>query len=394
MGVKLVKAMIHLLLEGNKELNNRTFTLPKGVRNYLSSILSQYKGNKNVDGYDRLNNLLSMGQITYQEMKRLKNFFDNFQGDNNSVEYTLNGGDALKTWVNNTLYTATSAIKDYKQAKKDAGIKNAFIRHHEKNVQTKSKYKPTQSKFKTKELNKKIGNGEDIKYENKDRKLSRTIYITESQYRQLINEAQDNTFSLEELSSIKSFRGRYQYCVQHIGNHVGKGSSRAVFQLNDEKVLKLAINEKGIAQNNQEGQKDYYLECLDIVPQLYETDDNYKWIISEYVLPAKSQDFKKCFGIDENTFYNFIATDWVERCGNSRDRQRFSKYMLPLHAYETLLENENLIPWDDYIGNYRPPIGDMLCIRNYGLTVRDGEPIIVLLDNGLTDEIFNEYYRK
>jgi hypothetical protein len=387
--------MIHLLTEGNKELNNRTFPLPKGIREYLTNVLHNYNGSKDVDGYDRLNNILQMKHVTYQEMKRLKNFFDNFQGDVKSDEYQLNGGDALKTWVNNTLNTATSAIRNFKQAKKDLGIKNAFIKHHSKDGQTKSKFKPTQSKFKTKDLNIKIGKGEDIKYESKNINKMRTICITESQYKSLLlNEAQDDVFSLEELSAIKSFRGRYNYCVQHIGNHVGKGSSRATFQLSDEKVLKLAINEKGIAQNSQEGQKDYYLEQLDVIPKLFETDDDYKWIISEYVLPAKAQDFKVCLGVDENTFYRFIITDWVERCGTARDKQIQEYNMLSKGKYEELLENENLIPWDDYIGNYRPSYGDMVARRNYGMTMRNGYPTIVLLDSGLTDEIWNQYYNR
>lgn len=385
--------MLHLILEGNKELKNRVFPLPKGIRKYLTNLLSNYNGSKNTEGYDRLNNILQMRHITYQEMKRLKNFFDNFQGNVKSDEYQLNGGDALKTWVNNTLYTATSAIRNFKQAKKDAGISNAFIRHHSKDRQTHSKFKPTQAKFKSNNLNNKMNDGEDIKYETKQREQMKTIYITEEQYR-TICEAQDDTFSLEELSSIYSFRGRYNYCAQHLGKHVGKGSSRAVFQIDDEQVLKLAINDKGIAQNEQEGQKDYYLEQLDVVPKLFETDDDYKWIISEFVLPAKTQDFRVCLGVDENTFYRFIITDWVERCGTSRDRQYQAHNMLPNEKFEQLLENENLMPWDDYIGNYRPAFGDMVAKRNYGMTLRDGNPTIVLLDSGLTDEIYDKFYRK
>lgn len=385
--------MLHLILEGNKELKNRVFPLPKGIRKYLTNLLSSYNGSKNTEGYDRLNNILQMKHITYQEMKRLKNFFDNFQGNVKSDEYQLNGGDALKTWVNNTLYTATSAIRNFKQAKKDAGISNAFIRHHSKDRQTHSKFKPTQTKFKSNNLNNKIKDGEDIKYETKYREQMKTIYITEEQYR-TICEAQDDTFNLDELSSIYSFRGRYNYCVQHLGKHVGKGSSRAVFQIDDEKVLKLAINDKGIAQNEQEGQKDCYLEQLDVVPKLFETDDDYKWIISEFVLPAKTQDFRVCLGVDENTFYRFIITDWVERCGTSRDRQYQAHNMLPMEKFEQLLENENLMPWDDYIGNYRPAFGDMVAKRNYGMTLRDGNPTIVLLDSGLTDEIYDKFYRK
>ena len=368
--------MIHLLLEGgNKDLKNRQFPLPKGVRKYLVATLKNYTGDKDVDGYKRLNNVLSMNGIKYQEMKRLKNYFDSFQGDVNSDEYKLNGGDVIKTWVNNTLNTATTAIKGFKQAKKDAGIANAFIKPHTKDRQTHSKMKPTVTKFQTNDITNSISNGNGIKYES-------------------VKDAQDDEFSLDVLSGINSFRGRYNYCKLHIGNSIGKGSSRVVFQLSDQKVLKLAINQKGIAQNGQEGQKDYYLEQMGIVPEIYDSDDEGKWIVTEYVLPATAKDFKECLGIDENTFYRFLITSYALRYGKRNLGYLCGNNMMDTSTYEEMSENEDLMNWDEYIGGYKPPIGDMLVRRNYGMTLRNGYPTIVLLDNGLTDEIYNDYYRR
>lgn len=73
------------------------------------------------------------------------------------------------------------------------------------------------------------------------------IVITESQYKRLFEAAMDG-FSLEQLSNIRSFRDRLAYCKQMLGPSIGKGSSRIVFQIDDEKVLKLAMNGKGVAQ--------------------------------------------------------------------------------------------------------------------------------------------------
>lgn len=39
-----------------------------------------------------------------------------------------------------------------------------------------------------------------------------------------------------------------------LGNPIGNGSSRMVFQISDERVLKVAKNAKGIAQNEAEGE--------------------------------------------------------------------------------------------------------------------------------------------
>src|SRR5574344_46186 len=158
--------MLHIITESNKELKNRVFPLPDGVRKILQKTLEDYNGDKTIEGYKRLNNILDMNNISYNEMKRIKNFFDNYKGTDKSFEYILNGGDAMKTWVNNTLNTATKAVHDFKQAKKDAGISNAFIKNHEKNRQTKKQNKPTQVKFKTNDVNKNLSNNELLKFEN------------------------------------------------------------------------------------------------------------------------------------------------------------------------------------------------------------------------------------
>lgn len=158
--------MLHLLTEGNKELQHRRFPLGKGIRKHLQATLDNYTGDKTVDGYKRLNNLLAMDAVNYQEMKRIKNFFDNYAGTPKSAEYILNGGQEMQMWVNNTLGTATKNVHDYKQAKKDAGMENAFIRPHEKDRQTKKKNKPTVSKVQTSDVGSSIFNNSSVQYES------------------------------------------------------------------------------------------------------------------------------------------------------------------------------------------------------------------------------------
>lgn len=176
--------MLHLIFEGNQELNNRTFPLAKGIRKHLQYTLDNYTGDKTIDGYKRLNNLLNMNSISYHEMKRIKNFFDNYKGTPKSAEFILNGGEQMMNWVNNTLNTATKAVHDFKQAKKDAGISNAFIKPHDKQRQIR-KDKPTIAKIQSKDVARKLGDNNAIRFENKLRKI---IYISEQVYRELIHE--------------------------------------------------------------------------------------------------------------------------------------------------------------------------------------------------------------
>ena len=375
--------MLNIITE-NSDLKNRTFPLPDGVRKILQNTLDNYKGDKTIDGYKRLNNILNMQTISYHELKRIKNFFDHYNGSDKSAEFILNGGEPMKTWVNNTLYTATKAVHDFKQAKKDNSNSNDYNRNHKKDRKNKKNNKPTQVKFNINNVNKNILNATSMKYEN----IIRTIVITEKQHK-MLQEAADEHFSLEELSEIQSFRDRFNYCTQHLGKHIGKGSSRATFQIDDEKVLKLAWNNKGMGQNIAEMQT----YTASIFPNVYDYDENGKWIISEFVLPAKSQDFKHCFGMTFQQFASFISASGKYRFGG-----RYWNAM-PENEWISYLENnEELSEFDEYIGNYGnhsfTPVGDMTRLCNYGLTHRNGEATIVLLDSGLSEDVWNTYYKR
>ena len=374
--------MLHLLVEENSELKNKRFPIPDAVRDMLQSTLNNYNGDKTINGYKRLNNLLSGDNITYQDMKRIKNFFDNYQGTDKSAEFILNGGEQMKNWVNSTLGQATKAVKDFKQAKKDAGIDNAFRKPHEKDRQNKKKNKPTLAKFNV--TNQNMLNNNMLNYTESKK---RTICITEEQSR-MLKEAMDDTFSFETLASLPSFNARLKYCKEHLGNPIGRGSSRITFQIDDEKVLKLAWNKKGVAQNDAER----IAYGNDIFPNIFQSDENGNWLVSEYVLPAKSQDFQHCYGMTFDEFVSFIFASGAYRFGKTGFIQR----AMDEEEYVNLLDtNDDLASFDDYIGNYGSTVvGDMTRICNYGLTKRNGEAHIVLLDSGLTEDVWNNYYKR
>ena len=46
----------------------------------------------------------------------------------------------------------------------------------------------------------------------------------------------------------------------------------------------------------------------------------------------------------------------------------------------------------DYIGNYGVPTGDLERTNSYGLVKREGQDKIVLIDYGLTHEVYSSYY--
>ena len=221
------------------------------------------------------------------------------------------------------------------------------------------------------------------------------ILINEKQEQLLhkcfLKEAMGENFSFEELKSIKSFKGRFDYCLKTLGPTQGRGSSRVVFQLSDDKVLKLALNQKGIAQN--EAECDWGVQSYDVVPEIFnESDtDNYYFLVSEYVLPATEEDFEQIFDFDFTTFCQCLVAFW--KCYNPQGRC----YISPMdnQSLEVLLnDSDDLNSFYNYMADYRVPIGDVIRIQNYGMTNRSGQPQIVLLDSGLNDDVWNKHYKR
>ena len=57
----------------------------------------------NTEGYNRNQELRDTGYVTYQQLGRIKNWFDNYSGDGTDAPYILNGADYMKSWVDSTL---------------------------------------------------------------------------------------------------------------------------------------------------------------------------------------------------------------------------------------------------------------------------------------------------
>lgn len=385
--------MFHILTEGgNSELRNRTFPIPKGVYQRLVSTLHQYTGDKTVNGYKRLNNLIGMKTVSYQEMKRLKNYFDQFKSNPGTEEYMLNGGDAMKLWVNNALNTATTAVRDFKQRKKDAGLSNAFIRPHEKEREKTSTNHPTMSKMRTNNVNRAVGDGEAIKFESvKRQNMKRVIILSEAQ-EQMLRGSQGSSFSLDELTTIKSFRGKVRYCNEHLGEPIGKGSSRVVYGFGDGKVLKLAYNPKGIAQNSVE--YDRLLLQMDLIPKVYEVEDDYAWIVAEHAEPVRSLDFKQCVGLKWREWCKFIQT-----CTSIKNRNydKWGTYVYSMDEFYDMVDNDEsgtLNAMLNYITCYDVDDYDLARVCNYGKVKRGGRDKIVLVDAGLNETVWNDYYER
>lgn len=117
----------------NSELYNKTIVFPDQMRNHLRVCFDRVKNpDKSGEGYARNQELQKQQEISYQQLKRIKNFFDNFKGNTNDPSFVLNGGNEMKSWVNNSLNQMRLNPKMTKTNKMETGMENQFIKNHEK----------------------------------------------------------------------------------------------------------------------------------------------------------------------------------------------------------------------------------------------------------------------
>ena len=122
----------------NKDLYGKTYTVPNGVISSLSNEINRNKNNKSLKGYKRAQNIVNDRAMSYSMLKRMKNFFDSYKGGKGDSEYLINGGEKMKTWVNNTLNKNRGDITRQKRLKSDSGMKNQFKKTHTKDRDNKN----------------------------------------------------------------------------------------------------------------------------------------------------------------------------------------------------------------------------------------------------------------
>lgn len=117
----------------NSNLQDKYFKVPDKVFNKINQALRTITTNDGqAKGLKRAKDLISDRKVSYLQMKRLKNYFDTYQGDGSDNEYKLIGGKITKFWVDKTLSSNRDSIEAQKDARMAAGEENTHIRTHTK----------------------------------------------------------------------------------------------------------------------------------------------------------------------------------------------------------------------------------------------------------------------
>lgn len=212
------------------------------------------------------------------------------------------------------------------------------------------------------------------------------LLITEEQFNQIINEmAYPASFSLQEFANLGSYAKRIKYCNDRL-RRISSGSSRIVYQVDDEKVLKIAKNQKGIAQNDAEN--DWVIQKYDIVAKVFETDRDGLYNEMELASKVTPTIFKSLVGFDFKRI-----TDYLPYAANMFNRNVKTIFTPTQQEIQFIKSSEWLQNLADLVVQADMPMADLFKLNSYGVVKRDGNPHIVLIDYGLTNNVYDEYYK-
>lgn len=179
---------------------------------------------------------------------------------------------------------------------------------------------------------------------------------------------------------------------------LGGGSSRIAFLIDSKRVLKVATNEAGFAQNKAEVEAYNNPEARLIVTKIFRFDPNYKWLLAELVRPlSRHEEFEKLTGVPWAIFVDLVSA----RRGGFQDRinviRRYVAAQLPVYSQytpeslEELLSSpfvQNVIKGLSSLQSKLMP-GDLKRIEHWGKTPNQR---VVLLDYGFNEDVERDHY--
>ena len=188
------------------------------------------------------------------------------------------------------------------------------------------------------------------------------------------------TFNIREFQGLPSSEIMIVYAMNYL-EPLGTGSSRIAFVLTPRKVLKIARNAKGIAQNQAEEQVYTDPATSDVAARIHDADVEGRWIIADLVRPLTStKEFEQLTGVSWSDFGIDLAGT-ISKLARERgfklrnDAPEFTKKVIDMAEK----------------GTAKLKMADLLVLDHWGKTP-DGR--VVILDYGYTEDVAMKHYPK
>ena len=180
---------------------------------------------------------------------------------------------------------------------------------------------------------------------------------------------------LKNIEKLETYKARKKYAEKNL-KHLSSGSSRVVYLTDDKTVIKLAKNDKGIAQNKAEANPKVKSKYIN---KIVGKARNYSWIQTAYLEKLTEKEFEKMTDIPFNDFCDSIRYGLRELSSSTKKKPKCFDDVSKTEIYKEL---EKVGKKNKLLG------GDLAKISSYG---SNGEHP-VLIDTGLTKEIFEKFY--
>lgn len=188
--------------------------------------------------------------------------------------------------------------------------------------------------------------------------------------------SKDTKTILKNIEELETYAARIEYAQKNL-DRLSSGSSRIVYTLSDGSILKLAKNDRGLAQNKAEGNPKMKSPYLN---KLLKKASNHAWINMQFLEKITEKEFEKMTDVDFEDFGEAIKYG-LRTVADSPDEEKPKNFdeLSKTKVYKELYnvgKEFKLMP------------GDIARISSWGC--KDNHP--VLIDAGLTKEIFDKYY--
>jgi hypothetical protein len=187
------------------------------------------------------------------------------------------------------------------------------------------------------------------------------------------------SFNFEEFNKLNNLNDILKYAskLEMISNN--EGSSRQVFNLGD-KVLKIAYNTAGVAQNHMEARIQ---DSSSLLAKIYDMHPRSLWIVSEKITPFKTGEFEKKTGIPEELLKNKEDIQIITRPTPDTLAELMHYYGLNVESIKTLYEISKIQ------NKFNIIMGDMIDTSHWGLN-QSGD--LKLFDYGLDKTLHSLHY--
>jgi len=203
-----------------------------------------------------------------------------------------------------------------------------------------------------------------------------TLFESLASGEELPEDSKDLKTVLNNIEGLETYTARKNYAEENL-KHLSSGSSRIVYLTSDKTIVKLAKNDKGIAQNKAEANPEMKSKYLN---EIIKHAKNFSWIETHYLDKITTTEFEEMTGLDFDQFGESIRYGLKAVSGNSdmEKPEEFSK-----------VEKSDIYKEVKKIGEkFKLMPGDLARISSWG--TKDGRP--VLIDAGLTADVYSDFY--